>query len=61
MTPVCLNLNTNNYNIIEYLNKECPSLFDQQALTKTLQQMREAHLARKEKKGEAEAEAEIVE
>lgn len=58
---MCLNLNISNYNIIEYLNKECPSLFEQEAYTKTMQQMREAHLARKEKKGEVEAEAEIVE
>lgn len=56
VTPVCLHLNISNQNIVEYLNKECPSLFDQQTYTKVMQQMREAYSAKKEKKVEAEAE-----
>lgn len=52
VTPICINLNISNYSIIEYINKECPTLFDQEAYGRALQQKKEAYLTKKDKKGE---------
>lgn len=56
VTPVCIYINISNHNIIEYINKECPSLFEQEAYARVMQQMREAYQSKKEKKGEPEGE-----